>query len=543
MLRPAQPMDYTLGELWQRVLDTMKFRWGTLEDDCLVQARPVRFGNGVLVLECADDVARNWMVFRYDAELREILAELTGRPWQLQLVLARGATKSPEANMAIRSAATVAGAVGTRPNKGPRADSGSAALKSGLPEIAAVDDTDESMTPGNTVARIAPGQGTFPNLVVSNASDMAAQPIKQEESGRRRSPSVRQTPNFEHLVASNLNPRYTFDTFVVGQSNHFAHAASLAVALEPAKVYNPLFIYGDVGLGKTHLMQAIAHYVLTRNNGTRVAYVTSETFTNDLINAIQTHSTAEFRAKYRSVDILLIDDIQFIAGKESTQVEFFHTFNVLYEANKQIVITSDRPPREIQALEERLRSRFQWGLPADIQPPDIETRVAILREKARREYLDIPSEVFLSIANRVQSNIRDLEGALNRVVAHATLHKVPITEDVVDKALRAVFPHTAPKTITAEMIQQVVAEHFGVRLADMRAKKRSRAVAFPRQIAMYLTRELTSLSLPKIGEDFGGRDHSTVIHACEKIREMCAEDPALASTIRDLTERLQRGTR
>ncbi|MCL4516184.1 MAG: chromosomal replication initiator protein DnaA [Firmicutes bacterium] len=340
---------------------------------------------------------------------------------------------------------------------------------------------------------------------------------------------------------SRLNPRYTFDNFVVGNSNRFAHAASLAVAKTPARVYNPLFIFGGVGLGKTHLMHAIGHLVVKNSPGTKVVYVTSENFTNEMINSIRDDKNVEFRKKYRNVDVLLVDDVQFLAGKERTQEEFFHTFNALYEANKQIVISSDRPPKEIPTLEDRLRSRFEWGLITDIQPPDFETRIAILRKKASAEKLKVSDDVMSYIANQIQSNIRELEGALIRVIAYSSLNGTPVTTEVAVEALRDIVQGNKPKQITIKNIQAIVAEYFSLPLDDMKAKKRTRAVAFPRQVAMYLARELTDASLPRIGEEFGGRDHSTVIHAYEKIQESIQEDPSLNQTLKEIIKRLQAG--
>ncbi|HWI63823.1 MAG TPA: chromosomal replication initiator protein DnaA [Symbiobacteriaceae bacterium] len=336
-----------------------------------------------------------------------------------------------------------------------------------------------------------------------------------------------------------LNPRYTFDTFVIGNSNRFAHAASLAVAEAPARAYNPLFIYGGVGLGKTHLMHAIGHFVISQNPHARVAYVSTETFTNEFINALRDNSTLEFQNRYRHVDVLLIDDIQFLAGKERTQEEFYHTFNAIHEANKQIVISSDRPPKEIPTLEDRLRSRFEWGLICDIQAPDLETRIAILRKKARIESLDVPDEVLSYIASNIETNIRELEGALTRVVAYSGMMRSPITYDVAIYALKDILPPNRPKQITIDTIKQVVAEHYNIRMQDFEVRNRTRSVAFPRQIAMYLSRELTDSSLPKIGEEFGGRDHTTVIHACEKIAEDARNDPAFAATVEQLIGRIR----
>ncbi|HEV8338066.1 MAG TPA: chromosomal replication initiator protein DnaA [bacterium] len=338
-----------------------------------------------------------------------------------------------------------------------------------------------------------------------------------------------------------LSPKYTFETFVVGAGNRFAHAAARAVAEQPAKAYNPLFIYGGVGLGKTHLLQAIGHHVLTLESFHRVTYVSSEKFTNELINSIRDDKTVEFRNRYRNVDVLLIDDIQFLAGKERTQEEFFHTFNTLHESARQIIITSDRPPKDIPTLEDRLRSRFEWGLIADIQPPDLETRIAILRKKAETDGIHIPDDVADFIAQRVQTNIRELEGALVRVVAYATLTRTPITTTLAEEVLRELLPAVRVKPVTIPAIQRVVAEFFDIRVEDMRAKRRTKAVAFPRQVAMYLAREVTDSSLPRIGEEFGGRDHTTVMHACDRVRDALQRDTHLAASVKRLVDRLHQG--
>ncbi len=343
----------------------------------------------------------------------------------------------------------------------------------------------------------------------------------------------------EEPFAHMLNPKYTFDTFVIGANNRFAHAASLAVAEAPAKAYNPLFLYGGVGLGKTHLMHAIGHYIMEHNPNTKVLYISSEKFTNEFINAIRDSQGESFRTKYRNIDVLLIDDIQFLAGKEQTQEEFFHTFNALHEERKQIIISSDRPPKEIPTLEDRLRSRFEWGLITDIQPPDLETRIAILRKKARAENLDIPNEAMNYIANQIDTNIRELEGALIRVVAYSSLINADITSHLAAEALKDIIPSSRPKIITIPDIQAIVGEFYGLKLEEFKARKRTKAIAFPRQIAMYLSRELTEFSLPKIGEAFGGRDHTTVIHAHEKISRQVKEDPELYKIIQNLTEKIK----
>ncbi|WP_170075875.1 chromosomal replication initiator protein DnaA [Paraclostridium dentum] len=315
----------------------------------------------------------------------------------------------------------------------------------------------------------------------------------------------------------NLNPKYTFDTFVIGNSNRFAHAACVAVAEAPARAYNPLFLYGGVGLGKTHLMHAIGHHIMEQKKDPKVVYVSSEKFTNELINSIKDDRNEEFRNKYRNVDVLLIDDIQFIAGKERTQEEFFHTFNSLHEANKQIIISSDRPPKEIPTLEDRLRSRFEMGLITDIQAPDFETRMAILRKKAQMEDIDVPNEVTVYIAKNIKSNIRELEGALTRVVAYSSLTNRTISFELASEALKDIITTSKHEEITVNRIKEKVSSVFSLKMEDFNSKKRTRSISYPRQVAMYLSRELTDLSLPKIGEEFGGRDHTTVIHAHDKI--------------------------
>jgi chromosomal replication initiator protein len=345
--------------------------------------------------------------------------------------------------------------------------------------------------------------------------------------------------NIDAFDQPRLNPKYVFDEFVIGNSNRFAHAASLAVAESPAKAYNPLFIYGGVGLGKTHLMHAIGHYILDQNTNAKVVYVTSEKFTNELINSIKDDKNAEFRNRYRNVDVLLVDDIQFIAGKERTQEEFFHTFNALYEANKQIIVSSDRPPKEIPTLEDRLRSRFEWGLITDIQAPDFETRIAILRKKAEVDSIIIPNEVYEFIARKIKSNIRELEGALTRIIAYASLANVEISVEIAAEALKDIIASSKPKQINVELIKSIVAQNFNVKTEDFDTKRRTRSISYPRQIAMYLCRELTDMSLPKIGEEFGGRDHTTVIHAYDKISKEILESASFKARVDKLTKEIQ----
>ncbi|MGN7457137.1 chromosomal replication initiator protein DnaA [Paenibacillus pasadenensis] len=392
-------------------------------------------------------------------------------------------------------------------------------------------------------------ESRYTKLVRSTVSDFVGKSVdirfvieenRPPEPATPAQPPVKPAPavpgeTFSHM----LNPKYTFDTFVIGANNRFAHAASLAVAEAPAKAYNPLFLYGGVGLGKTHLMHAIGHYILEHNPSTKVMYISSEKFTNEFINAIRDNRGESFRNKYRNIDVLLIDDIQFLAGKDGTQEEFFHTFNALHEERKQIVISSDRTPKEIPTLEERLRSRFEWGLITDIQPPDLETRIAILRKKAKAENLDIPNEAMVYIANQIDTNIRELEGALIRVVAYSSLINEDISSHLAAEALKDIIPSSRPKMITIHDIQQRVGEFYGLKLEEFKARKRTKAVAYPRQIAMYLSRELTDYSLPKIGEAFGGRDHTTVIHAHEKISKQLKLDQELFKVIQNLTEKVK----
>lgn len=380
----------------------------------------------------------------------------------------------------------------------------------------------------NEVLNIPDGQLDFKIV----APEQAAQPSSVViPTVSTVSVSLSPGPNASGIQYENiLNSKYTFESFVVGPSNRFAHAASMAVAESPAKSYNPLFIYGPVGLGKTHLMQAIGHEILRKNPNAKVLYITSERFTNQLINSIKTGTTIKFREKYRNVDCLLIDDIHFIAGKEATMEEFFNTFNTLYDAHKQIVVSSDKPPKEISNMEERLISRFEWGLVTDIQAPDFETRTAILRKKAERENLKIRDEVTAYIADKIKSNIRELEGALIRVVAYSKLVGKDVDESVAQEVLKDLIVETQKK-ITVDMIQRKIAEYFEIRPSDMTAKRRSRNVAYPRHVAMYLSREMTTLSFPEIGEQFGGRDHTTVLHAYEKIKKDIKKDQKTKSLV------------
>src|SRR5215467_689588 len=346
-----------------------------------------------------------------------------------------------------------------------------------------------------------------------------------------------QQSRFDWDGAAQLNPRYTFDAFVIGSGNQFAHAACQAVAERPSKAYNPLFLYGGVGMGKTHLMQAIGHEIKRRQPQASICYVSSEKFTNEMINSLRYDKMTSFRDKFRNVDVLLIDDIQFLAQKERTQEEFFHTFNALHESMKQIVIASDRPPKELAEIEDRLRSRFEWGLIADIQPPDLETKVAILQKKAEQEKITLPTEVALYIAQNIRSNVRELEGALIRLVAHSSLIGAEITLPYAQQVLKNFIDSQARK-VTIESIQKMVAEQFGLRLVEIKAKNNSRAIVYPRQIAMYLAKHLTEASLPEIGRQFGGKHHTTVLHSVEKIEKQRQTDKDLNRLLNKMTEQL-----
>ena len=341
-------------------------------------------------------------------------------------------------------------------------------------------------------------------------------------------------------ASGGMNLKYTFDLFVIGSSNRFAHAAALAVAEAPAQAYNPLFIYGSTGLGKTHLLQAVGQYVGEHGNGLTARYVTSETFMNDFINSLRDKRIEGFKQRYRTYDVLLVDDVQFLEGKDRMQEEFFHTFNTLYEAGKQIVLSSDRPPKEIATLEERLRSRFEWGLITDIQPPDLETRIAILRKKVKTDQIHVPDpDVLTYVAERVTTNIRELEGALTRVVALSSLTGRAMTVELAEDVLKDVFPQGQPVEISIRRIQETVSERFGMTIGELCSAKRSQAIAYPRQVAMYLSRALTDSSLPKIGKEFGGRDHTTVMHANAKIEGMIREDRSVFNLVQELTARIK----
>jgi chromosomal replication initiator protein len=388
------------------------------------------------------------------------------------------------------------------------------------------------------------------SLVLECSQDAHAEVESEKNGSDEKLPALDATGVMPHTgrgisraaasPASGMNPSYTFDSFIVGANNQFASAASLAVAHEPARTYNPLFIYGVSGLGKTHLLQAIGHHLLASRKGTRVVYLRSEQFTNEFIDAIQNNALVAFRKRYRQADILMIDDIQFFAGKERSQEEFFHTFGALHDGHKQIVLSSDRPASEIANLEQRLVSRFEWGMTAEIQPPDMETRIAILQGKSSRMHIEIEQWVLEFLADKIRTDIRRLEGALMRVAAYKSLSGQRLTEDALDHLLRDVLQEQARKAVTIDQIQKRVAEHFDIRLADMTSKRRQASIAYPRQIAMYLAREMTPSTLIEIGDAFGGKDHGTVIHACKLVKKRMEEDPKARHLVRLLDQQLQR---
>ncbi|GFZ83291.1 chromosomal replication initiator protein DnaA [Nesterenkonia alkaliphila] len=423
---------------------------------------------------------------------------------------------------------------------------------------AAASQTPSAAPPPSRTHSSAPSAYSANTAEQSMGSPAAAPPLPAETpqepssfESRLSREQIRTRPGYSEASAaqpgaglaetSRLNPRYTFDTFVIGSSNRFAHAAANAVAEAPAKAYNPLFIYGDSGLGKTHLLHAIGHYAQRLYSGIRVRYVNSEEFTNDFINSIRDDEGASFKHLYRNVDILLLDDIQFLADKERTVEEFFHTFNTLYNNNKQVVITSDEPPKQLSGFEERLRSRFEWGLITDIQPPDLETRIAILRKKANAENFSCPDDVLEYIGSKISTNIRELEGALIRVTAYAALNKQEVDLSLAEQVMRDLISDDHAKEITAQQIINATADYYSFSVEDLMSKSRSRNLVTARQIAMYLLRELTEMSLPKIGQELGGRDHTTVIYAERKIRELMAERRAVFNQVTELTNKIKQG--
>jgi chromosomal replication initiator protein len=466
-------------------------------------SQPVTLHGNTVIVAVKDDFTRGQLETRLRPRLEESLSSALGRD--------------------VRLAVTVDPELEVEPETGPHAA------------------TDELSTNQHGVRNLdqsAAAQGPE-SMTVDGSEDRRTSPLSPVDDpvaggATKPAPSV---------TEARLNPKYVFETFVIGSSNRFAHAAAVAVAEAPGKAYNPLLIYGDSGLGKTHLLHAIGHYVRSLYSGARVRYVSSEEFTNDFINAIRDDRAASFQRQYRDVDVLLIDDIQFLEGKIQTQEEFFHTFNTLHNANKQLVITSDRPPKRLEALEDRLRNRFEWGLITDVQPPDLETRIAILRKKAATEKLTAPPDVLEFIASKIHTNIRELEGALIRATAFASLNRQPVDLTLAEIVLKDLLPEGGEPEITSALIIAQTAAYFGLTIDDLCGSSRSRVLVTARQIAMYLCRELTDLSLPKIGQQFGGRDHTTVMHADRKIRQLMAERRSVFNQVTELTNRIKQQAR
>ena len=518
---PTKETD--LKAIWLEILTKVQESLSKVAcEKWLLPVRPIRLDERTLELAAPNDFSKDWIKDRYIPILEDAVADVLGTPRSVELISldlpAPSDEDQPEETRTPRKVQKAA--------KAARSQRSSHRAAKG-------ESIEQTTLLGDEGADAAP-DATALSLPKDEWQEEAA---AGEANGRG---SHKYPSPIAPGDASTLNPKYTFDTFVTGKSNQLAHAASISVAENPGHGYNPLFLYGGVGLGKTHLMHAIGHRILKNHPEMRVLYVSSEKFTNELINSIRDGHPEKFRDKYRTIDVLMVDDIQFLSGKTSTQEEFFHTFNALHDDNKQIILSSDRPPKEVEKLEERLRSRFEWGLITDIQAPDLETRIAILRKKAMVDNIEVPNDVMFAIANRIDTNIRELEGALTRVCAYASLTKQPVTTNVVSEALKDLFPTSSSKEITLEIIQEIVAAYFKLQVEDLHAKKRSRSIAFPRQIAMYLCRELTESSLPAIGQFFGGRDHTTVLHAYDKIKKEKETDEKLNQTINELIARIQK---
>jgi chromosomal replication initiator protein len=533
-----------LAAIWSRIRADLDQELLATHRVWLAQSRPVTLHGTTAIVAVRDDFTRTQLEAKLRPRLEEALTAELGQPIRLAV------TVDPSLSL------------DERPDVDTPSYDGSSDHHSGLSETVrghelgtpgddereARDGRDDNRTPDHR----GHDAGDPPQLspIGTSIGSPAAQAHAQHSSGNGQDVFTL-TPasalggggNKRETEPPRLNPKYTFDTFVIGSSNRFAHAAAVAVSEAPGKAYNPLLIYGESGLGKTHLLHAIGHYVRNLYAGARIRYVSSEEFTNDFINSIRDDKAPTFQRRYRDVDVLLVDDIQFLESKERTQEEFFHTFNALHNANKQIVISSDRPPKRLETLEDRLRNRFEWGLITDIQPPDLETRIAILRKKAAQERLSAPPEVLEFIASKIQTNIRELEGALIRVTAFASLNRQPVDLALAEIVLKDLIPTGSEPEITAGQIMAQTAAYFGLSMDDLCGSSRSRVLVTARQIAMYLCRELTDLSLPKIGQQFGGRDHTTVMHADRKIRQLMAERRSVYNQVTELTNRIKQQAR
>jgi chromosomal replication initiator protein len=513
----AQEIVTDLGQAWSRVLAGLPSN----QRAWLRNSRPVTLHESTAIVAVSDDFTRGQLETRLRPDLERILTASFGRDIRIAVTVDPSLDRDDQAQPAPYAEQTYEQTY-EQPYEPGYDQQPYAATDRQAPTV---------VTP--------PGLGSVPPNLAEPA--IPAMPAPREmpvtPTGQPVSPVAAGATSDQ--IEARLNPKYTFETFVIGSSNRFAHAAAVAVAEAPGKAYNPQLIYGDSGLGKTHLLHAIGHYVRSLYSGAKVRYVSSEEFTNDFINAIRDDKASQFQRRYRDVDVLLIDDIQFLEGKIQTQEEFFHTFNTLHNANKQIVISSDRAPKRLEALEDRLRNRFEWGLITDIQPPDLETRIAILRKKAATERLTAPPEVLEFIASKVQTNIRELEGALIRVTAFASLNRQPVDLSLAEIVLKDLIPEGSKPEVTAAMIMGQTASYFGLSLDDLSGSSRSRVLVTARQIAMYLCRELTDLSLPKIGQQFGGRDHTTVMHAERKIRQLMSERRSVFNQVTELTNRIK----
>jgi chromosomal replication initiator protein len=529
-----------LGAVWDAAIDELADQILSGQQRAYLRLARLRaIVEDTALLSVPDAYTREVIESRLRPAITDTLSRMLGRPIQVAVTV-----RPPEDGAARTNYSSYSG--GQPPLEEPRHESAPAPLT-----VGSYTHTPVPQAPVHTPVIAPPAEGEdalFGVPTQETRREREQVPETGSESGPGRhgapvDPRSPLSPDRRHAPADSggnkLNPKYMFETFVIGSSNRFAHAASVAVAESPAKAYNPLFIYGGSGLGKTHLLHAIGHYAQQLGNARGVRYVSTEEFTNDFINSLRDDKTNAFQRRYRDVDILLIDDIQFLENRERTQEEFFHTFNTLHNANKQIVITSDRSPKQLSTLEDRLRTRFEWGLLADIQPPDLETRIAILQKKAAQERLFAPPEVLEFIASRISNSIRELEGALIRVTAYASLSRSAVSLSIAEEVLRDFIPADAAPEITADQIMVSTADYFGVSLEDLRGHSRSRVLVNARQVAMYLCRELTDLSLPRIGQAFGGRDHTTVMHADRKIRQQMAERRSLYNQIAELTNRIK----
>ncbi|GII52197.1 chromosomal replication initiator protein DnaA [Planotetraspora thailandica] len=533
-----------LNAVWARALGTLLDEGVSGQQRAFLQmTQPSGLINDTILLAAPNDFAKEVLEVRLRPLIAHALSQEFGRPVRIAVMVDPGASSSQPAQ---------------HDGYPQPQDQGYPHNGQPPPQSYGRHHRPETLTPPTDFPQHRPQPQGFPSFGQDGAAPVDDPYGSQQypQAGPAYSPEPPPAPKPEPVQnrwdtrgsrttgePARLNAKYTFETFVIGASNRFAHAAAVAVAETPAKAYNPLFIYGDSGLGKTHLLHAIGHYAQSLYDGARVRYVSSEEFTNDFINSIRDHKADGFRSRYRAVDILLVDDIQFLEGKEQTQEEFFHTFNTLHNASKQIVISSDRAPKQLVTLEDRLRNRFEWGLITDVQPPELETRIAILRKKAIQEGLAAPPDVLEYIASRIATNIRELEGALIRVTAFASLNRQSVDIQLAEVVLKDLITEDATPEITISLIMSTTAEYFGVSLDDLCGSSRSRALVTARQIAMYLARELTDLSLPKIGQQFGGRDHTTVMHADRKIRSLMAERRSMYNQVNELTTRVKQRAR